>query len=116
MKHLIILLFAMAPLLSLKAQPPGMQKQSLPYSDECLMTTTDEAWTSIGLTPQQLEEVRAIQTLCETDRTALQETGERDPELAQAMLEKHRENIRAVLSREQYEKWQQWCDKRPAKG
>jgi hypothetical protein len=116
MKHLITLLFAMAPLLSLQAQPPGMQKQSLPYSDECLLNTTDEAWASIGLSTEQLAEVRSIQTLCETDCTALQETGERDPELAQAMLEKHRENIRAVLTKEQYGKWLTWCDDRPAKG
>lgn len=116
MKHLIILLFAMAPLMGLKAQQPGSQRPSIPYTDECLLNTTERTWTSLGLAPEQIEEVKAIQTLCETDCTALQETGERDPELAQAMLEKHRENIRAVLTKEQYGKWQQWCDKRPAKG
>lgn len=116
MKHPIIILFAMAPLLSLQAQPPGMQKQSIPYTDECLLNTTEETWSAVGLTPEQIEEVMTIRTLCETDCTALQQTGERDPELAHAMLEKHRENLRAVLSREQYDKWQKWCEKRPAKG
>lgn len=116
MKHLIILLLAMASQVSIKAQPPGTQKQSIPFTDECLLNTTDETWTSMGLAPEQIEEVKAIQTLCETDCTAMQETGKRDPALAQAMLEKHRENIRAVLSKEQYDKWQTWCEQRPAKG
>jgi uncharacterized protein (DUF305 family) len=80
------------------------------------MNTSDKAWTAVGLSTEQLEEVKAIQTMCQTDCKALQESGESDAAVADAMIERHRESIRAILSSEQYEKWLAWCSQRPAKG
>lgn len=114
-KPIMIIALALASMANAYAQPPDTQ-QPLLTSDECLLNTSDEAWSALGLNTEQLEQVKAIQTLCQTDCMAIQETGESDPALAQAMLEKHRENIRAVLTKEQYDKWLAWCDQRPAKG
>lgn len=114
-KSILILALAFTSSTSAHAQPPDVE-QPLLIADECLLSTSDEAWASLGLSSEQLEQVKAVQTLCQTDCTAMQERGGSDPALAQAMLEKHRENIRTVLSKEQYGKWLAWCEERPAKG
>jgi hypothetical protein len=114
-KPIMIIALALASITTSYAQPPDTQ-QPLLTSDECMLNTTEETWTALGLTSEQLDQVKAIQTLCQTDCTALQERGGSDPAMAQAMLEKHRENIRTVLSKDQYAKWLDWCGERPTKG
>jgi hypothetical protein len=115
-KLIMILALVLTSAASAYAQPPDTEQPVQLASDVCLLNTTDEAWTALGLSAEQLEQVKSVQTLCETDCTAMQESGQSDPALAQAMLDKHRENIRSVLTKEQYDKWLTWCDDRPAKG
>jgi len=114
-KLIMIFAFAFASIANASAQPPDTQQPTL-TSDECLLNTTDETWTAMGLSSEQVEQVMAIQTLCQTDCTAMQERGGSDPALAQAMLEKHRETIRGILSKDQHAKWIAWCAERPVKG
>lgn len=114
-KLIMILALVLTSASSAYAQPPDTQ-QPLVTADECMLNTTDETWTAMGLTSEQLDQVKAIQTLCQTDCTAMQERGGSDPAMAQAMLEKHRENIRTVLSKDQYDNWLAWCGERPTKG
>lgn len=117
MYHIIfIVALALTPFASVYAQAPSQQPESMPANHECLLNTTDEVWSAVGLSGEQLKEVRSIQTLCQTDCTALQERGGSDPALAEAMLQKYREDVRKLLTKDQFDQWNSWCDKRPAKG
>ena len=117
MYHFILIAaLALTPFASVYSQAPSQQPQSMLTSNECLLTTTDEVWTSLGLSAEQLEKVKSIQTICQTDCVALQEGGGSDPALAEAMLQKHREDMRATLTKDQYDKWIEWCEQRPTKG
>lgn len=84
--------------------------------DECLLSTTVEDWGALGLTSEQVQQVQAIQTACKTDCAATPETGTRDSKMSEAIMEKHRERIQKILGDAQYDKWLQWCGKRPIGG
>jgi len=101
---------------SVTAQIEPKAPQPVLVADECVLSTTAEDWTAIGLTAAQVADVQAIQTQCKTDCIALKETGGSDPAMGKGMLEKHRSHIQAVLTAEQYEKWLVWCSTRPSHG
>lgn len=117
MNHFILIAaLALTSVASVYAQAPSEQPQSIPVSNDCLLNTNDEVWISLDLSAEQLEQVKSIQTICQTDCMALQEDGDMDPELAEGLLNKHREGIRRLLTKDQYDKWIAWCAERPAKG
>lgn len=117
MYHFILIAaLALAPVASMNAQVPSKQLQSMPVSNHCLLNTNDEVWVSLDLSAEQLDQVRSIQTICKTDCMALQESGDVDPALAEGLLHKHQEEVRRVLSKEQFEQWTAWCAERPTKG
>lgn len=111
--HTIAVTLLCASSLIAQVTPPP---QPALVHDDCVLATTAEDWTAMGLTTAQVEEVQAVQTECKTACVALKETGREDPAMSQAMLEKHRERIRTVLTKEQYDKWVAWCSTRPSRG
>jgi hypothetical protein len=84
--------------------------------DDCMLNTTDQAWNDLGITSDQLDQVKSIQTLCETEHKALMEARDTDTSMEQALLERHRESTRAALTTEQYAHWLRWCAGRPTDG
>ena len=117
MYHFILIAaLALTPVASVYAQAPSEQPQSIPVSNDCLLNTNDEVWISLDLSAEQLEQVKSIQTICQTDCMALQEGGGTDAALAEGLLQKHREDVRRVLTKDQFDKWTAWCAERPAKG
>ncbi len=115
MKHLLLTFTSILLItVACSAQTPGIPSHN--SIDDCILSTEEQAWTALGISSEQLEQVRSIQTMCETDCRALKETGGTDPAMAQAMLEKHRESLRETLSKEQYASWLEWCAGRTVKG
>ncbi|MEO8588668.1 MAG: hypothetical protein ABI432_04815, partial [Flavobacteriales bacterium] len=53
---------------------------------------------------------------CKTNCQALGESGAMDAKMSQAITKKHEEEIKDVLTPEQYKKWLLWCGERPAHG
>jgi hypothetical protein len=81
----------------------------------CILATDETVWISMGLSAEQIEKVKSIQTQCKTDCVGPLEGGERDPELSGAALKHHEEELQKVLTEEQYSKWTKWCNERPGK-
>ena len=82
---------------------------------ECLLITSEQDWTAIGLNAQQVQEVRAVQTDCKTDCLVNKESAPQDPQLGQAILGKHKERVRRIVGEELYAKWLKWCSEREGK-
>ena len=82
-------------------------------SDDCVMKTSAEAWTSLGLSKDQLTKVQEIQSVHRKECGAMkaEEKAEDKAELA----EKHQSQIKEVLTADQYNKWLAWCAQQPAR-
>ncbi|MFZ1687454.1 MAG: hypothetical protein WAU70_08540 [Flavobacteriales bacterium] len=74
---------------------------------QCLATTDDAAWTSLGVKPDQLTRVHAIQADCKKACGAL--TAEEKAAKEADVVAKHEADLKAVLTPEQYVNWQKWC-------
>lgn len=81
----------------------------------CILATDAQVWTALGLSADQLEQVQSIQTQCKTDCVGLQEGGEMDPELSGAALKRHEDEVKRLLTEDQYHKWMKWCSERPGR-
>lgn len=89
------------------------QPTTLPSpTPSCILNTPEEAWVGIGLTAEEVEQVQGIQTVCETECTSLEETGQYNLEKNAAVLQLYHDKVRAVLGEERYSAWQNWCAKR----
>ena len=74
----------------------------------CIMAGAD-AWTSLGLTNDQIAKVKEIQAVCQKDYDVSKADGS-----AATSVAKHEEDLKTVLSPDQYNKWVQWCDEQQA--
>lgn len=81
----------------------------------CILATDDAVWTSLGLAAEQIEQVKSIQTRCKTDCVGPLEGGEKDPELSGAALKHYEDELKKLLTEEQYAKWMKWCGERPGR-
>lgn len=70
----------------------------------CVMAGAD-TWTSLGLNADQIAKVKDIQASCKKDHDA----NKADMTKSSASVSKHEEQLKAVLTPEQYTKWAQWC-------
>ncbi|MCB9184543.1 MAG: hypothetical protein H6591_11560 [Flavobacteriales bacterium] len=78
-----------------------------PGGDDCVSRTTPEAWTSLGLTADQMTKVQEIQTKHKKECAAMT-----DKKATSDMMDKHSSEIKEVLSTDQYTKWMNWCEQR----
>ncbi len=70
----------------------------------CIMA--DRAvWTDLGLNEDQLARVQTIQANCDREYKA----NIRDTEMAAGSVSRHTDEIRSVLTPEQYAAWSEWC-------
>lgn len=91
----------------------GQADQMKHPGTDCLLHTTAEEWSTLHVTQEQLDQVKAIQTDCKTDCMAPKEEGvAKDPETSRALLMKHEERLRAVLNADQYGQWLKLCEQR----
>ncbi len=78
------------------------------------MLATDEVtWTAIGLSGEQLDKVRSMQTACKTECAATPEATQPDARISGAVLKRYEEELRTILDKDQYAKWEKWCSERP---
>jgi hypothetical protein len=96
--------------------PQPARADTAAVHDQCLLTTTTEEWTALGLSAEQVKEVQAVQTSCKTDCMAVSDGKVSPQALSPAIVEKHRERIRELIGEERYAKWLDLCRKRPADG
>ncbi len=119
MKTFSILLLALVSCINLSAQT-GMDADSLKVdhlsNEACLLAMTDEQWTALGITTDQLDQVRSVQTACKTDCMATTPGAKESGRLSKATLVKHTQAIQGILTAEQFEKWSTLCAERPTKG
>ena len=102
--------------LALAAMGTTVSAQSKPAtavasgSHECIMATDANALTSLGLSPEQITQVNAIQADCKKACAM----ASKDASMQHAS-DKHAEQLKGVLTPEQYTNWVAWCAKNPAK-
>lgn len=74
---------------------------------QCIMA--DRAvWTDLGLNEDQLARVQTIQANCDREYKA----NIRDTEMVAGSVSRHTNEIRNVLTPEQYAAWSEWCSSR----
>ncbi|MBP7513124.1 MAG: hypothetical protein KA791_01165 [Flavobacteriales bacterium] len=72
---------------------------------DCLMAS-DAEYGSLGVSGDQLAKVKDIQDRCSKEcAAAMKEKGSLD----HAAMDKHEMELQAILTAEQYTKWEQWC-------
>ncbi len=110
MKTTIMMLgFALFASLGANAQnDPAMPPQGKGDKHACIMVGAD-AWTSLGLTNDQIAKVKEIQAACQKDYDVSKADGS-----AATSVARHEEDLKTVLSPDQYKKWVQWCDEQQA--
>ena len=73
----------------------------------CIGVTDEAAWTSLGLKPDQMTRVKAIQAECVKACAAM--SAEEKAKMEPGTMDKHEEQIKAVLTSDQYTNWRKWC-------
>ena len=114
-RSLFVIAGLVAGLTAARAQAPATQPADT-LDSECLMNTDEQAWSALGLTAEQVRQVRGIQTECKTDCVAMNKEAAREGAMSPAILAKHQERIQKVLTPEQYAKWLVWCSDHAGKG
>ena len=79
----------------------------------CIATTTDKDWASLGLTAEQTTKVKEIQGECRKASDKMKADNMDSKE--SPMLNKYEEEVKKVLTPAQYEKWVKECSTRAAK-
>lgn len=103
----ILLTCAFALLTSATAFAQEKATTTKPVQSEkhaCIMAQAD-TWTDLGLDQDQVTKVKAIQASCKKEHDAATAAGTKYEGAA-----KHENELKAVLTPEQYTKWSQWCD------
>lgn len=93
--------------------PATVEAVAVDGHDDCVSRTTPEAWTSLGLTPEQMGKVRDIQATHKKECAA--HDASTAAEAKTKLADKHEGQIKEVLTSDQYTKWMTWCSQQPAK-
>ena len=104
----IILTAAALCLGIMSASAQSDKVQDAGASKDCLSSTTDKDWSSLGLTKDQTAQVKAVQADWrkeEGSKTMDSKTGTKESPMANSYEAK----VQSVLSPEQYENWLKWC-------
>lgn len=94
-----MVLFASTTLIAqdMKGEPTRTDKHA------CIMADAG-TWTDLGLSAEQLEKVKVIQTSCKKEYEAAKAAGTKYTEAS-----RHEADLKTVLTPDQYTKWSQWC-------
>lgn len=84
-------------------------------SPPCLLATEREEWSALGITQAQLDAVMDLHTACVTDCT-IQKGNERELVPVPSVLKEYEDEVLKVLGQEKFQRWLEWCAKRPIKG
>ncbi|MEO7081783.1 MAG: hypothetical protein ABIY71_09660 [Flavobacteriales bacterium] len=95
------------------AQAQSEKMQDANSSKNCLTSTTDKDWSSLGLSKEQTTQVKQVQSdwLAENAKVADVKAGT----MASPMMNSYEGKVQAVLSPEQYENWVKWCSTHASK-
>ena len=97
----IALLFAVSA--TAQSTPSSTMQTAKGDRHACIMAD-DATWASLGLTKEQLTRVHEIQAACKSNYTTA-----KDADAKTASVSKHEGELKAVLTPEQFDKWQKWC-------
>ncbi|MBP6312039.1 MAG: hypothetical protein KA408_07215 [Flavobacteriales bacterium] len=76
---------------------------------KCMMAG-DETWKTLGLTSDQMTKVKEIQKSCNADHMDA-----KADDKAMASVDKHEEELKGVLTPEQYANYTKWCSEQHGK-
>ena len=109
----IVLTVAALCLGMMTAQAQSEKMQDANSSKNCLTSTTDKDWSSLGLSKEQTAQVKQVQSdwLAENAKVADAKAGT----MASPMMNSYEGKVQAVLSPEQYENWVKWCSTHASK-
>ena len=81
-------------------------------SNDCIMRADASTWTALGLNAEQTKKANEIVASCKRDCEAeMKEKGTHD----HPAMQKHEAELKAVLTPEQYTKYQTWCKDKAVK-
>lgn len=116
MKYLMMAAALCAGTLSAQAQSTPTESTSssatataqkpTPQARKDCLKTTDADWKALGLTAEQMTQVKAIQAEHEKACTSMKKD---DTAGAAAMVDQHEARIKEVLTPTQYDSWQKQC-------
>jgi hypothetical protein len=91
---------------------PAVVTTSEGGTHDCLMKADASTWASLGLNADQTKKANDIVAACKRDcEVEMKEKGTHD----HAAMVKHEAELKAVLTPEQYTKYQAWCKDKGAK-
>ena len=105
-----VVIIMMASCMVAHAQQEGT-KPTAAVLQTCLLRTSDLTWAELKLTPDQLRRMGYIQEACQQECDAAGRVKSEDS-ISNADGEVVMEEVRSVLSREQYEAWVAHCQER----
>lgn len=92
----------------LGAQAQNTKGQDVQSPKNCLTSTTDKDWTSLGLDAEQSAQVKEIQAEWRANESASARDAKTGTRTAPVM-DSYEAKVKEVLSAEQYDKWVKWC-------
>lgn len=99
-------------MMSANAQSEKMQDVTSPKN--CLTSTTDKDWASLGLSTEQSAKVMDLQgewRKAESAKSVDAKTGTN----TSPMMDSYEAKVKEVLTPEQYENWVKWCSTHASK-
>ena len=93
-------------MMSAQAQSDKVQDATSPRN--CLTSTTDKDWSSLGLSTEQSAQVKDLQDewrKAESAKSVDAKTGTK----TSPMMDSYEAKVKEVLTPEQYENWVKWC-------
>lgn len=100
-------------IMSASAQSDKVQDATSPKN--CLTSTTDKDWSSLGLSAEQSTKVKDLQgewRKAESAKTVDAKTATK----SSPMMDSYEAKVKEVLTPEQYENWVKWCSTHASKG
>lgn len=97
---------------SAQAQSEKVQDASAPHN--CLTSTTDKDWSSLGLSSEQSAKVKELQTewrKAESSKSVNTKTATK----TSPVMDSYEAKVKDVLTPEQYDNWVKWCSTHASK-
>ena len=112
MKYLFTAAALCLGMLGAQAQTDNKMDTTSP-AHNCVASTTDKDWASLGLSADQTTKVKSIQT--ESMKANDKMKADHMETKESPMMDKYEGEVKSVLTPEQYDKWVKWCTTRAAK-
>jgi hypothetical protein len=106
MKYLFTAAALCLGMLSANAQTKSTTSTTTP-AHNCLASTTDKDWTSLGLNAEQSAKVKDIQSEAMKANDKMRSDNMDSKE--SPMMDTYESKVKSVLTPAQYDKWVKWC-------